>query len=53
MADNRSTACDYLKLVNAAGAKPTPIKSLKNFYQVAISNRHQQYVADFNADTMV
>ena len=31
--------------------KTLPVKSLKQFNQVAISNRFQQYVEDFNEDT--
>ena len=55
MADNREPACALYKAMSAYSGEPfkgLPVKSLKQFYQVAISNRFQQYVDDFNKDTI-
>ena len=55
MADQREFACEAYKAMSQYNGEPfkgLPVKSLKQFYQVAISNRFQQFVEDFNKDTI-
>ena len=55
LADQREYACEAYKAMSQYNGEPfkgLPVKSLKQFYQVAISNRFQQFVEDFNEDTI-
>ena len=55
LADQREYACALYKSMSAFDGIPLkglPVKSFKQFYQVAISNRFQQFVEDFNKETI-